>query len=83
MKLTREEQETIILFNETDLIAEIYTCNGRLIRRLDKLCSKYDGYTIVQCGNGWGKYIVPKRRIQVSAPRSDAGFLTAKAIQEA
>lgn len=40
-KLTKLEQETIILFNEAEPTAEVYTYNDRLINKLDKLCEAY------------------------------------------
>lgn len=39
-KLSRYEQETIILFNEEDDYAECYTHNRKLINRLRKLCNE-------------------------------------------
>lgn len=36
MKLTKQEQETIVLFNEAESTAEIYTYNTKLQNRLKK-----------------------------------------------
>ena len=36
--LTKIEKETIITFNEMESDCEVYTFNGKLIRRLDELC---------------------------------------------
>lgn len=36
MGLTREEQETIINYNNAESVACIYTCNKALMRKLQK-----------------------------------------------
>lgn len=41
MKLTNVERETIILFNEGEKIAEIYTFNKKLIRKIKNANKKY------------------------------------------
>ena len=45
-QLTRIEQETIINSNNAEKMAEIYTADPVMIRKLDKLVEKYpDAYT--------------------------------------
>ena len=41
MGLTKLEQETVIIFNEADDFAEIFTYNGRLKSKLNKLCKEH------------------------------------------
>lgn len=71
-KLTRVEQETIILFNEADSTASVYTHNKALIRKLDKLAkdrpcdchrekTSHDGKAV--------DFIIPKSWAKVSPPR--------------
>ena len=69
MGLTRLEQETIILFNEEESIADVYTYNGALIRKLDKLCEEYpEQLKFVKEEHGGRSYIVPKKRIRIGTP---------------
>ena len=62
MELSRLEQETIILFNEAEPTAEIYTHNKKLP---DKITLESD-----QPG-GAVTYTVPKKSIVVQEPYSD------------
>ena len=41
MELSRLEQETIILFNEAEPTAEIYTHNNKLREKLERLSQKH------------------------------------------
>lgn len=41
MKLSKLEQETIILFNEAEDTATVYTHNDKLIKQLDTMCADY------------------------------------------
>lgn len=41
MKLSKLEQETIILFNEAEDTATVYTHNDKLIKQLDAMCIKH------------------------------------------
>lgn len=69
MNLSRQEQETIILFNESEDTAEIETFNPRLLKQLRKV-SVCEG---VSCGSDDGKYGVyeiPKTMIKIYAPRT-------------
>ena len=69
MKLTKLEQETIILFNEEESIATIDTCNRALIRQMDDLSKKFIDVTCVsedECGKC---YTLPKKWIKVRKPK--------------
>lgn len=70
-KLTREEQETIVIFNELDKTAKISTFNGSLIRKLSALCeSRPDDCTGTKVNEiGEAFFTVPKRYIKVNATR--------------
>lgn len=74
-KLTKLEQETIILFNEAEPTAEVYTYNDRLINKLDKLCEAYpDVCKIIDTNqrnlNSKPKtYNLSKKLIRVKNPR--------------
>jgi hypothetical protein len=41
VKLTSIEKETVILFNECESDAEVYTFNGKLKRKLQKVAKQY------------------------------------------
>lgn len=71
MKLTNQERETIICFNEADKTAEVFTYNGRMLRDLDKLSSERPDEVQHKKDNGDGghTYIVPKKWIKVRASR--------------
>ena len=43
MKLSLYEQETIILYNQAEATAEVYTHDLRLLEKLRRLAEKYPG----------------------------------------
>ena len=43
MKLTNYERESVILFNEADKAASVYTYNAALARQLTALCASHPG----------------------------------------
>jgi hypothetical protein len=66
--LTREEQETIIVFNESERTATVTTFNGALIRRLNGLCesrpSECSGRKTESEGEMY--YEIPKKWVKVN-----------------
>jgi hypothetical protein len=71
-KLSFYEQETLISFNRKDKIAQVYTHEPRLIRRLQALSLKYpDTFRLTdtdfECGF---TYEMPKGLISIRAPIS-------------
>lgn len=67
--MTRYEQETIILFNEEETTAEVYTHNRKLIRTLDKFCKEFpDNFKEIMKDENSKTYIVPKQNISVRKP---------------
>lgn len=72
--LTREERETIILFNEAEQNCELYTYNKTLQRRLDSLCTKFPDDFFLKSEENFGgctskTYGFDKKYISVRAPR--------------
>lgn len=64
------ERETIIVYNEEEKTADVYTCNKALRRRLDQLLkTKEDEMILVREDDISATYIVPKKWIKVSPPR--------------
>jgi len=85
MELTPYEKETILLFNEGEDTANVYTHNVRLIKKLKKLSVKYPD-TIYEVKsdavnkNGSVNYIVPKVCVTVREPFSEERRNTAREI---
>ena len=73
MKLTPYERETIILYNEAESIASVYTHDHRLIEKLKRLHAKFPDqiYPERKEHPGAVSYIVPKRCVGIRAPYSD------------
>lgn len=68
MKLSRYEQETIILYNEADATAEVYTYDNRMLSKLSRLSEKYPKQVIKRAEH---TYTVPKRCVMVREPYSE------------
>lgn len=68
---SRLEMESILLFNEEESAAKIYTHNKRLQKRLSDLCEKYPEEFRLERDDGDGAltFSCPKRRIGITAPR--------------
>jgi len=74
MKLSRVEMETIILYNEADDTANVYTHDPRLISKLEQLAMRNP--TLFQMdkpvSHGAVSYFIPKRCVCIREPYSDA-----------
>lgn len=68
MKLTRIEQETIILYNEAETTAEVFTYDQKLLTKLERLAVKYPDQIN---RTGERQYIVPKACVLVREPFSE------------
>ena len=70
MNLTRAERETIILYNEEEQTAEVYTCNEAMKRKLTKLHEDgTEGITFVRSDEYNVTYTVPKKWVKINPPR--------------
>ena len=70
MKLSKQEKETIILWNEAESTAEIYTYNPALQVQLTKLCAKYPEVRMTaENGCGGLTFELPKRWLRIVPPR--------------
>ena len=69
MSISRIEQETVILFNEAEANASVYTYNGTLKRKLSGLCSTRpeEARQTKDDGRGGLTFEVPKRWVKVNA----------------
>ncbi|MGI6337309.1 MAG: immunoglobulin [Eubacteriales bacterium] len=74
MKLTPEERETIILYDESTDKAKVYTHDKKLIEKLKRLHKKYPELICTDRKEHPGavSYIVPKKCIMVHEPYSEA-----------
>ena len=69
-KLLAVERETIILFNEGEMTAEIETSNAAMKRRLEVIRRENpEDITLVQYSEYADTYIFPKKWIKIIPPR--------------
>ena len=66
-KLTKYEKETIVLFNEGEDTASIYTYNAGLRKRLANFSKKYPDLCRLEksCDQGGGSYVLDKSRLSI------------------
>ena len=69
MKLSKLEQETVIIFNEQENTATIDTCNRALIKQLDDLSQKSVGVACVAEDEHGKGYTLPKKWVKVRLPK--------------
>ena len=68
MSISKIEQETVILFNEAEASASVYTYNGALKRKLTGLCHTRPKARLTKDdGRGGLTFEVPKRWVKVNA----------------
>lgn len=69
MKLTKYEQETIINYNQEEDMAQIYTCNRNLIRKIDAHIEKTHVNYCIRRDELSATYSFPKKFVKVAFPR--------------
>ena len=67
--LSNYEKETVIVFNEAEPEASVYTCNRRLQNKLNKLVGNNQDISVRDKDEESTTYIVPKKWIKVAPPR--------------
>jgi len=67
MKLSLYEQETIILYNQAEATAEVYSHDPRLLEKLRRLAEKYPDQIAKKDRQ---TFTVPKRCVSVREPYS-------------
>lgn len=67
--MIRYEQETIINYNQEEILAELYTCDASLIRKLNKLCEKHSTITVTKSDEYSKTYSFPKKWVKIRPPR--------------
>ncbi len=73
MKLSKYEEETVVLYNEAEATANVYTHDPKLKEKLKRLSGKYPDQIIFQEENGVGgaTYIVPRKCVLIREPYSE------------
>ncbi len=67
--LSRIEQETIVNSNNAEKMAEVYTADPVMIRKLDKMVEKYPNtYKVIKQDDESKTYQFPKKLIRFGAP---------------
>ncbi len=71
MGLSNLERETILLFNEAERTASVYTYNAALQKQLSELCAAHPDQVCQTGDNGRGglTFELPKKWIRVKPPR--------------
>ena len=69
MELTKYEQETIIIYNEGEDTASVYTYDKKLRKKLEKLSMKYPDKIVLEriCPQGAVEFTVPRRCVSIRA----------------
>lgn len=68
MKLSLLEQETILLYNQAEQTADVYTHDPKLMKKLHQLAEKHPNQIIQK--NSYS-FTVPKRCVSVREPYSE------------
>jgi len=80
MNLTKSEMETIILYNEEEPDATVYTYNIKLKNRLKHLSETHPGSVLPQSADKTGAvtYTLPKELVSIRSPYPEAKRLADK-----
>lgn len=65
--LSNIEKETIIIFNDSEKTASVYTCNKSLKNKLDRFCSEEKEFTIIREDEYSKTYLIPKNVLRFSS----------------
>ncbi len=68
MKLSLLEQETILLYNQAEKTADVYTHDPKLMKKLSQLAEKYPDQIVKRDSCN---FTVPKRCVSVREPYSE------------
>lgn len=79
--LSRYERETIILFNEDEKEARVYTCSPALMRKMDELCKNNPEFRTEKQDDISRTYVCPKRLVSIRKPPRLSGEQRQKAAE--
>ena len=73
MKLSKYEEETLVLYNEAQSTASVYTHDPKLKEKLKRLSEKYPEQVILEKSDlsGGMTYTVPKKCVLIREPYSE------------
>ena len=73
MKLSKFEEETLVLYNEAEPTASVYTHDPKLKEKLKRLSEKYPDKVVFNNANSNGgvTYTVPKKCVLIREPYSE------------
>ena len=73
MKLSKYEEETVVLYNGAEQTASVYTHDPKLKEKLKRLSVKHPQRIIyiTENENGGVTYVVPKKCVQIREPVSE------------
>ena len=71
MKLSLLEQETVLLYNQAESAAEVYTHDPKLMKKLEQLEQLAEKYPEQIIKKDDHNFIVPKRCVSVREPYSE------------
>lgn len=74
INLTRYERETVVTFNEAEPDAELYTTSAVTMRKMDKLVSEDDRFSVVKQDEVSKTYKFPKKYFKVRRPSKKEGL---------
>lgn len=72
--LTKLERETVVVFNEAEPDAELYTCSQPMMRKMDKLVAEDSRFSVVKQDEVSKTYKFPKRYFKVRKPSNREGL---------
>lgn len=75
MKRSLIEQETIVLYNQAEPMAEVYSHDPRLLKKLAQLAEKYPDQVVRKDEHS---YTVPKGCVLIREPYSEARRIAAR-----
>lgn len=68
-KVSLIEQETVIVYNQAEKTAQVFTYNPTLQRKLAEYEKDNPEVRLIRKGSGYKEYEVPKKWIKVAPPR--------------
>lgn len=73
MDLSRYERETVVVFNEEEADAELYTCSAPMMRKMDALVETDARFSVISQDEVSKTYKFPKRYFKVRKPSKKEG----------
>lgn len=77
MDLTKYEKETVVVFNEAEPDAELYTASQVMMRKMDDLVENDARFSVVKEDKVSKTYKFPKRYFKVRKPSKKEGVVPA------